>query len=297
MKPQTTSSGRSSVMTDKQDPSRGLVRGCSNHRLRPRAFSVALLLTLALLTAGSQPCEAQQPRFGVVRVGNKLDGDLTFFFRWVWADGRVAADWRKIVIHPGKSKWFAWEYGGSGQTSPTFYCRFDTERDKGRDFWEYSLTRGAAPDEKDARYGHHYEVIYVNERKEYAELRPKTPGAQAKLENKSVTAPAVREEPQPPDTPADSPGETCSISGQVSGQPANVRSLFYVSLAGPDDPSRSRGTKGFDRAGRYSFADLPPGRYWVGVHTNADITVGPHPRRREVVCQGRAIQRVNFELK
>lgn len=149
---------------------------------------LVMVVATAVVTAGSQLSQAQEARFGVVRVANKLDGDMTLYYRWGhWEQGK----WKKETIEPGKVHRFVHEYSGAGNTSPTFYCRFDTERDGGRDYWEYTLSRGASPDEKDTRYGHRFEAVYVNDRKEYAQLKARTEGAVAKVVNKNATKPAV----------------------------------------------------------------------------------------------------------
>lgn len=136
-----------------------------------KSLKIFTVACLAMLLA-SQYANAQQPqgRFGVAWIHNNLSGQVTVYYKWVWPNGQVASDWQKTVIQPGRNNYFSWRYDGPNASSPNLYIRFDSDRNQGAVYWEYKLGRGQSPDNKDARYGAHYNIHYILPRKEFAEL-------------------------------------------------------------------------------------------------------------------------------
>jgi hypothetical protein len=90
---------------------------------------------------------------------------------------------------------------------------------------------------------------------------------------------------------------SCSISGQATGDRADVADIFFVILCGPDDDRNCREPQHFDSSGRYEFSGLPDGQYLLRVDTRADTFISPYPDQERVVCRGEAIRNVNFEFR
>jgi hypothetical protein len=113
----------------------------------------------------------------------------------------------------------------------------------------------------------------------------------------ATPTPPAEPEPAPTEPPVPTPtASSCSIAGAATGPRADAAKVFGVMLFGPNDDKRFRGRQPFG-TGRYSFSNLPDGRYIVVPDTKADIPVQVIPRRREVVCQGGAIGDANFEFR
>ena len=73
---------------------------------------------------------------------------------------------------------------------------------------------------------------------------------------------------------------------------SQARTPFGISLSGPDDRNLARGTAKLDESLRCTFANLPPGRYWLTIDTKADIAWGATPSRLEIVCRPDSIENV-----
>ncbi len=105
----------------------------------------------------------------------------------------------------------------------------------------------------------------------------------------------VRARPAPPPrpVPANRPA-TCSISGQLKGSPVD---LFFAILYGPNNQTKDRASTNPDSSGRYRFTKLPDGKYWIRWDTKADVMSGTYPREQSVICRGKAITGVDFEIR
>jgi hypothetical protein len=89
---------------------------------------------------------------------------------------------------------------------------------------------------------------------------------------------------------------SCAISGAATGPRADVAQVFGIALFGPDDDARLRERQPLG-SGRFSFANLPDGRYLLVADTKADVSVHVNPRRHAVTCRGGAINGINFDFR
>jgi hypothetical protein len=89
---------------------------------------------------------------------------------------------------------------------------------------------------------------------------------------------------------------SCAVSGAATGPRANVAKVFGIALFGPDDDARLRERQPLG-SGRFSFANLPDGRYLLVAGTSADVSVHVNPPRRVVTCRGEAIGGIDFDFR
>jgi uncharacterized protein with LGFP repeats len=89
----------------------------------------------------------------------------------------------------------------------------------------------------------------------------------------------------------------CSISGRVYGPAARLKDAFSLSLYGPGDRSLLQETTRFDASGRYRFAGLPVGQYWITLTAHAQVHVEPFPHEKEIFCTGGLVSDVDFQLR
>lgn len=135
-----------------------------------KRLTLGLFLAVSIFFLAAKAEAQPQGRFAVAWIQNNLTGPVTIYYRWVWPNGNVAADWKSTQIQPGRMNYFSWRYNGNVASSPHLYVRFDTDRNAGALYWEYRLARGQSPDNQDGNFGTIYRINYVNNRREFAEL-------------------------------------------------------------------------------------------------------------------------------
>lgn len=129
-----------------------------------------LALIAALVFAGLgfsqlvQPAPAPAPvpqpvfKYAVVRINNTTGENVTLYYRWVWANGNVADNWKEVNVPAGRQWSFWYPYQNGNTVSPNFFVRYDTNRTNAVNFWEMVLKRGAADNFKNPRFGAIYDL-------------------------------------------------------------------------------------------------------------------------------------------
>jgi hypothetical protein len=151
-------------------------------------WSFAVAAAFCLMTPG--PASAQPPMtHALIHIKNESNAPATIYYRWD-KDGWNNGKWKRTVIERGRAAYFNWRYDGTDQRSPHFLVRFDVNTTGKTQWMELELSRGAAPDNSDPKYGHHF-VIKQYQATETRYIDNVTPKAVVKVTDKKPTPPRV----------------------------------------------------------------------------------------------------------
>jgi hypothetical protein len=141
-------------------PPLGITESKTDTSLLPRITAMktfSCLLLLALTTLGlTKSAEAAPPNtHAVVHIKNESNAYATIYYNF-----SKGYKWRKEVIQKGETLTLSYRYSGDKSVSPKCLVKIDVDTD-GRNIFEYSLAKAAAPDDNDLRYGATYKLKQI----------------------------------------------------------------------------------------------------------------------------------------
>lgn len=90
---------------------------------------------------------------------------------------------------------------------------------------------------------------------------------------------------------------TGSISGSIFGRAQSTRSIFRVSLYGPDNGNQYISTYNFSKGNSYRFENLPDGTYFMMVESKGATAIEAYPSFTKIKIVNGEAQTQNVELR
>jgi len=113
---------------------------------------LAAVLAMSVVPSGSVSGGQAPLTHALVHLTNNSSARATVYFRW--GNSR----WQKRVLARGESHYFNYPYKGTLQSSPDFFVRIDVDTTEKVRIVEHVLSRGASPDNKSPKFGHHFTI-------------------------------------------------------------------------------------------------------------------------------------------
>jgi len=118
-----------------------------------KSLSRLLLLVVACVAWAKSAAAAPPMTHALVHIKNESAAYATFYYSW-------GGKWKSEVIQKGGSLALSYPYDNNEKHSPTLVVRIDIDT-QGRHIVEYTLAKGAAPDDSSPRFGCKYTIKQI----------------------------------------------------------------------------------------------------------------------------------------